>query len=122
MVSSHVSTPVAQEVRPVSQAFAGVQTLPATQGEQAPAWQTWSWPQLVPSASVAAPATHAGVPPVHETTPSLHWSGLAGRHEAPPTQTWTHAPPEQTWFAPQGMPSSAFPASPQNGAPDTQVT
>ena len=120
-LSLHTCVPVEQSVSPLWQGFAPSQIAPLTQPTQDPAWQTWSWPQKVPSAIVSLPATQLGVPPVQATVPWRHGSD-GGRQLAPPTQTAMHAPAEQIWFGPHEMPSSTFPADEQMGDPAAQLT
>ena len=120
-LSLHNWVPVEQSVSPLWQGFAPSQIAPLTQPTQDPAWQTWSWPQKVPSAIVSLPATQLGVPPVQATVPWRHGSD-GGRQLWPPTQTAMHAPAEQIWFGPHEMPSSTFPADEQMGDPAAQLT
>ena len=80
-----------------------VQTVPAAQVVHAPALQTRSVPQNVPSAALA-PLRHWGAPLVHAIAP--FWHGLPGLvvHTAPVAQGM-HVPAAlQTWSAPQLAP------------------
>jgi hypothetical protein len=72
---SSQTTPALQESIPVWQAFAGVHADPATQLTHAPAEQTESTPQLVPSGALLF-STHAGSAPAHEITPVRHGSAV----------------------------------------------
>ena len=121
-MSSQTEVPVAQLVGPWWQGFAGVQARPAAQATQAPALQTWSVPQVVPSASGVAGAvlsTQVEVPVAQLVTPATQ--GFAGVQASPAVQA-TQAPALQTWSVPQVAPSRTFPLSVHTAAPVPQVT
>ena len=97
--STQTEAPVAQLVVPARQGFAaGVQATFATQARQDPPLQTWSVPQVVPSAigvGGAELSTHTGTPVVQEKVPTPR--GFPGGVQAPPAAQVTHCPvPEQT--------------------------
>jgi hypothetical protein len=121
-VSSQTEAPVAQLERPRWHGFAGVQARPAVQATQAPALQTWSAPQVAPSASGVAGAvlsTQVEVPVAQLVTPRTQW--FAGVQASPAVQA-TQAPALQTRSAPHVAPSRTFPLSVQVADPVPQVT
>jgi hypothetical protein len=69
-VSPQTGVPVAQEIAPVRQAFAGAQSAPAVQLRQLPvAPQTLFVPQPVPAASSVPISLQTGVPVAHVSAP-----------------------------------------------------
>jgi hypothetical protein len=116
-MSTHTAAPEEQEVLPTWHAFAGVQLAPATQATHAPALQTWSAPQVVPSGSFPL-SVQTGAPLPHAIAPVLH--GVAGSHATPASQA-LHVPPPQTAFVPQLAPSATLaPVSTHTAAPEEQ--
>jgi hypothetical protein len=115
-VSAQTEVPVAHDVAPVRQAFAGVQVTPAAQLPQVPPSQTLLFPHEVPSGTFPVSA-QTEVPVAHDVAPVRH--GLAGVQLTPALQE-AQAPPLQTLFVPQEVPFAAFPVSAQTGAPVTQ--
>jgi hypothetical protein len=94
--STQTDVPVAQLVVPWWQGFAGVQARPATQEEQAPALQTRSVPQVVPSATGVAGAVvsaQTDAPVLQSVAPTLH--GFVGVQATPAVQP-TQVPALQT--------------------------
>ena len=87
---------MAQLVRPSWHGFTGVQATPAVQAAHAPALQTWSVPQVVPSASGVAGvvlSTQVDVPVAQLVAPSTQ--GFEGVQATPAVQA-TQAPALQT--------------------------
>lgn len=116
-VSAQTDVPVAQDVAPVRQAFAGVQLTPAVHDPQAPLLHTLFVPQEVPFATFpVSPQTDA--PVTQEIAPVRH--GLAGVQVAPEVQE-AQAPSLHTMFVPQEVPLATFPDSEQTGAPVSQA-
>ena len=121
-MSSQTEAPVAQLVSPWWQGFAGVQARPAVQATQAPPLQTWSAPQVAPSASGVAGtvlSTQVEVPVAQLVAPRTQ--GFAGVQASPAVQA-TQAPALQTWSAPQVAPSRTFPLSVHTAVPEPQTT
>ncbi|HLK41578.1 MAG TPA: hypothetical protein VKU41_32745 [Polyangiaceae bacterium] len=115
-VSTQVDVPVAHDVAPTWQPFAGVQAAPAVHGLQTPPLQTWSFPQEVPSATFAPVSAHVAVPGEQDVVPA--WQGLEGVHEAPcehaPQRPWSQTEP-----FPHAVPSATdFPVSTHCGVPE----
>jgi hypothetical protein len=115
-VSAQTEVPVAHEVAPVRQGFAGVQLTPAAQLPHVPPLQTLLFPHGVPSATFPVSA-QTEVPVAHEVAPVRH--GLAGVQLTPAVQE-AQAPLLQTLFIPQDVPFATFPVSAQTGAPVRQ--
>jgi hypothetical protein len=114
--SAQTDVPVAHDVAPVRQAFAGVQLTPAMQLPQAPALHTLLFPQDVPFATFpVSPQTE--VPVAHEVAPVRH--AFAGVQLTPAMQD-PHAPLLQTLLVPHEVPFATFPVSPQTEVPVAQ--
>jgi hypothetical protein len=108
-VSTQAWTPVAHEVTPTSQAFAGVHAAPETHAVQAPALHTRSVPQVVPFATGVPVSAHVCTPVAHEVTPTSQ--AFAGVHAAPATHA-VQAPALHTAFVPHEVPfATAAPVS-----------
>jgi hypothetical protein len=116
-VSAQTDVPVAHDVAPVRQAFAGVQLTPAVHAPQVPLLHTLFVPQAVPSATFPVSAQTAAPVP-QEVAPVRH--ALAGVQVAPEVQE-AHAPLLHTMFIPQEVPLATFPDSAQTGAPVSQA-
>ncbi len=115
-VSPQTGAPVVQEIAPVRQAFAGVQSAPAVQAVQAPLPQTMFVPQDVPLATLpdsvqtAAPVSQLVVPVRHGLPLTLQLAPAVQLRQLP-------AGP-QTLFVPQLVPAaSSVPVSVQTGVP-----
>src|SRR5438552_5963436 len=98
---------------------AGVQSCPEGQELQAPAKQTWFWPQDVPSVFAEPRSVQTARPVAHEFAPA--WQGKPeGSHAVPGVQA-PHAPPLQYRLEPQADPSTkACPLSLHNWVPVEQ--
>jgi hypothetical protein len=109
-VSAQTEVPVAHEIAPVRQRFAGVQLTPAVQDPQLPPLHTLFVPQEVPFATFPV-SVQTDAPVTHEVAPVRH--GLAGVQEAPEVQA-AQAPLLHTMFVPQTVPlTRLFPVSEQ---------
>src|SRR5271154_2826810 len=83
--ATHTGVPVAHEIAPVAQTFAGVQAAPVVHAPHTPLSQTSLVPHIEPFAAVfAPPATHTGAPVAHEIVPVRH--AFVGVHAAPAVQ------------------------------------
>jgi hypothetical protein len=110
--------PLAQEVAPAWQGFAGAHAALAVHGKHCPPLQTWSTPQAVPFASAVPASMQTWVPLAQEVTPA--WHGFAGVHAEFMVQA-THCPALQTWSTSQAVPfASAVPVSTQTWDPVAQ--
>jgi hypothetical protein len=119
-VSTQTETPVPQDVRPTWHGFAaGVQGRSARHALQAPALQTASVPQLVPSGTLAPVSSQTDPPVAHDVAPT--WHGFAAGVQATAAVQATHAPPLQTWSVPHVVPSGAGPVSVHTAGPVSQV-
>ena len=121
--STQTEAPVEQFVVPEWQGFAaGVQARFAKQARQDPPLQTWSTPQVVPSAigvGGAVLSTHTEAPVAQLVTPATQgFGGVQARPVVQPTQT----PALQTWLVPQEEPSATLPESTQVAVPDPHCT
>jgi hypothetical protein len=116
-LSAQTELPVAQDVAPSLQTFAGWHAAPDTQALQVPALQTRSTPQLVPLGRALFVIMQLGVGE-QAVTPVRH--GLVGTQVRPAVQL-TQLPPLQTMFVPQLVPSGALPDSTQVAEPVLQV-
>jgi hypothetical protein len=112
-VSSHTGTPVPHEVFPTLHAFGGWHAFPSAHGEQTPALQTLSVPQLIPSTAGLPVSTH---PTVGEHTVVPMWHGFVGVHARPTVQA-THMPALQTRSVPHEVPFGTLADSMQTGVP-----
>jgi hypothetical protein len=115
-VSAQTDVPVAHDVAPVRQAFAGVQLTPAMQLPQVPALHTLLFPHDVPFATFPVSA-QTDVPVAHDVAPVRH--AFEGWQVTPAMQD-PQAPLLQTLLVPHEVPFAAFPVSPQTGAPVAQ--
>jgi hypothetical protein len=119
-VSSQVCAPVAQEVAPTWQRFAGVHAWFAVHETHWPvASHTRFVPQLLPIATRVPWSTQVDAPVEHEVRPA--WHGSAGVHAWFAVQE-THAPPaSHTRFVPQLVPGfTRAPVSVQTWSPVAQ--
>lgn len=121
-LSTHCWVPVAHEVVPVWQAFAGVQGRSGVQAPHSPAAvQTAPAPQDVAIGRNAPVSTHTGAPLAHDVLPT--WQGNPAGVHAAPSMHALHAPLRHTWPAPQvvAVPLGAFtPVSVQVWVPVAQ--
>ena len=101
-VCTQAWVPVEQEVCETRHAPAGVQSAPATQGEQVPALQTRFVPQDVPFATGLAVSTQVDVPVAQDVVPATHGFGLS--EQGTSAVQAAHVPPLQTWPTPQVVP------------------
>jgi len=112
-VSAQTDVPVAHDVAPVRQAFAGVQLTPAMQLPHAPALQTLLFPHEVPFATFPVSA-QTDVPVAHDVAPVRH--AFAGVQMTPAMQL-LQVPALHTLLFPHEVPFATFPVSAQTDVP-----
>ncbi len=115
-VSVQTEEPVAQEVRPTWQTFAGVHVTPAVPSTQRPASQTMFAPHVLPVLAAFAPVSvQIGLPVPHAICPLSQT--LAGVQEAAAVHE-TQSPSLQTSFVPHPVPfDTSFIVSMQTATP-----
>jgi hypothetical protein len=116
-LSTHSEVPLAHEVVPSLHGSSGVHMVPAVQGPQLPAWQTWLVPQLVPSGRAVPVSWQVEEPVVQVSVPV--WQGLLVGVQGPPAVHGAQVPLLHTRLVPHGVPFATLPVSAQTEAPVT---